>query len=163
MQIIEQIRLRIYINILNKFKKTRSNFIRKSLLIPLFIYRIIRIYSLRIPFLYEIFVEKHLIISRKLLEKHNFYNKKIFIDIGAGDGFYSFYFAKKNYTVFSFEPDIRNFSFVQKMNKVFRLINIKFFPFAISNRNKNLWLYLSYMPYANISTIEFKRNKCNRV
>jgi len=108
-------------------------------------------------------VEKHLRISRKLLEKHNFYNKKIFIDIGAGDGFYSFYFAKKNYTVFSFEPDIRNFSFVQKMNKVFRLINIKFFPFAISNRNKNLWLYLSYMPYANISTIEFKRNKCNRV
>jgi FkbM family methyltransferase len=108
-------------------------------------------------------VEKHLRISKKIMEKHKSYIQKIFIDIGAGDGFYTFYFAKKNYKVISFEPDIRNFSFVQKMNKVFRLTNIKFFPFAISNRNKNLWLYLSYMPYANISTIEFRKNEFSRI
>jgi FkbM family methyltransferase len=49
------------------------------------------------------------------------------------------------------------------MNKIFRLENIKFFPYAVSNKNKNLWLYLSYMPYANISTIEFKKSECSRV
>jgi FkbM family methyltransferase len=160
---IEEIKLMAYLYILNKFENTRSDFLKKLLITLLLFYRIIRVYSLKIPFLYEAFVEKHLKISRKLLEKHKFYAQKVFIDIGAGDGFSSFYFAKRKYIVISFEPDIRNFSFIQKMNKIFRLVNIKFFPFAISNRNKSLWLSLSYMPYANISTIEFKRNKCNRV
>jgi FkbM family methyltransferase len=163
MQAIEQIKLRIYINILNKFKNTRNDFMRKFLVMPLLIYRIIRIYSLKIPFLCEIFVEKHLRISRKLMEKRNSYIQRVFIDVGAGDGFYSFYFAKKKYIVISFEPDIRNFSFIQRMNKIFRLENIKFFPYAIYNRNKSLLLNLSYMPYANISTIEFKKSKGNIV
>jgi len=59
-------------------------------------------------------VEKHLRISRKLFEKHNFYNKKIFIDIGASDGLYSFYFAKRIIPFFHSNPILEAFHLCKK-------------------------------------------------
>jgi FkbM family methyltransferase len=160
---IGEIKLRIYLHILNKFENTRNEFRKKLIIIPLLFYRIIRIYSLKIPFLYEVFVEKHLRISKKLIEKYKSQKFRIFIDIGAGDGFYSFYFAKKSYFVISFEPDIRNFSFIERIIRIFKIRNIRVFPLAITDRNSFSCLYLSNVPYANISTTEFKKKSYSKI
>jgi FkbM family methyltransferase len=76
-------------------------------------------------------------ILTKLINNHS---TTKFIDIGANCGFYSFYFAKQNLEVLSFEPNSE--ALLKMRNTITKNQNlkdrIKIFPFGISNINSKM-------------------------
>lgn len=84
--------VKVYLMFLRK--SFSSGFFEKMLELFHYSITIFKLYSLRLPFLSEIFLERHMriakVFNRKFLKK---VNKKIFIDIGAYVGFYSIYFC----------------------------------------------------------------------
>ena len=153
----------IYFKFADKAFKTKSRFCKKFFANISFILTSLRIYSLRIPFLQDLLIERHIKITKLLFERRIQPGFKIFIDIGAGPGFYSFYFAKKGYFVLSIEPDNRNFEYMLRMNRIFNLKNVAIIPCAISDKNYYTSLYLSPIPFVNISTIVFKIRNWNKI
>lgn len=140
-------------------KSFTSDFHKKILEFFYFLLTFSRIYSLKLFFLSEIFLERHMrivkVFDKKFLKK---INKKIFIDIGAGTGFYSIYFAMKNFFVISVEPEKNNFNTINKMIKIFKLEN-SVLPVNVAVSNKNSYAYLySWIKFSGISTTTIKPN-----
>jgi FkbM family methyltransferase len=87
-----------------------------------------------------------------LFENQSFSKPKIFIDIGAGSGVYSFYFAKRGYIVLSIDADKRNFEYIQRMNKIFKK-KLILLPYVVSKKNGYSNFFLFRIPFIFISTL----------
>jgi len=103
-------------------------------------------------------IEKNTYQDLLKLTKEKKLKNKVFVDIGANIGTYSFFFKKKfNSKVFLFEPDLDNLILLFKSKKLNRFKNFEIFPFAISNSIKNQNFLIDDI-FGATGTLSSKRN-----
>ncbi len=114
---------------------------------------------------YQNFGNFHFTGERKFIKSLKRFNPKLCVDIGAHTGNYSnLLFNELKCKVISFEANSYSFKELEKLKKNFKP---NFYPYnyAISNKNKNIYLYygskLSQLAslHKNLSRINFIKNK----
>ena len=77
---------------------------------------------------------------RKLIKR---FDIKTFIDIGAHMGIYSTLISKENIKVFAFEPYKENYDQLKLNKKLNNLDNLNIYNCALSDKNKNIIMWVS--------------------
>jgi FkbM family methyltransferase len=106
-------------------------------------YRLLHILNRRIPLPNNIFNDKLKRTGKEAhLRKYLIPNKGVFIDIGAHEGTYTEFIAKKGYRVYAFEPSQSSLLKLQELED--RYPTIKVYPHALGESNYVASLSLHY-------------------
>lgn len=101
----------------------------------------LRTFLFNFKFIRKILFEYRSLKRLKIFKKLNLFNDSIFIDIGAHEGIFSYYFLDKfNCNIEIYEPNKNLYSILVKRFTKYK--NVKLFNLAVSNKNGNEKLYL---------------------